>query len=110
MRKFLCSGQAQPEGHALLLPASAAGRKRRAASGLGALIFMAVLAVYLSGTYSFMFAAQLAPIGMLKLEILMMSVLAVVMGLVFTLFAAQGVIFGGRDNDLMLAMPVSAFP
>ena len=84
-------------------------KKRRAASGLGALIFMAVLALYLSGTYSFMFAAQLAPIGMLKLEILMMSVLAVVMGLVFTLFAAQGVIFGGRDNDLMLAMPVSAF-
>lgn len=84
-------------------------KKKRAASGLGALILMAVLAVYLSGTYSFMFAAQLAPVGMLALEIMMMSVLAVVMGLVFTLFAAQGVIFGGRDNDLMLSLPVSAF-
>ncbi|MEG2119840.1 MAG: hypothetical protein RRY53_05740, partial [Pseudoflavonifractor sp.] len=40
---------------------------------------------------------------------LLMSVMAVGLCTMFTLFAAQGVIFGGRDNDLMLSMPVSAF-
>ncbi len=83
--------------------------KRRAFSGAGVLLLMGGLALYLSATYSFLFAAQLAPLGMLPLLILMMPVLAVVAGGFFTLFSAQGIVFGGKDNDLMLALPVSAF-
>lgn len=87
------------------------GRKQklRAASGVGAMIFMAGLAVYISGIYSFMFASQLAPVGMLNLVIMMMAVLAVASGTMFTIFATQGVVFGGRDNDLMLSLPIPAF-
>ncbi len=40
---------------------------------------------------------------------MMMPAMAVMAGLVFTAFAAQGVVFGGRDADLLLSMPVSAF-
>ena len=47
--------------------------------------------------------------GQLSLLLPIMSLLAVVMGVLFSLFAAQGVVFGTRDNDLMLALPVSAF-
>lgn len=83
--------------------------RRRAFTGVGAMALMGGLALYLSGTYSFLFAAQLAPMGMLPLVVMMMPVLAVAAGLFFTLFAAQGIVFGGRDNDLMLSMPVSAF-
>lgn len=83
--------------------------KRKAASGVGAMVFIGVLALYLSGIYSFLFASQFAPLGMTHLVIMMMGVLAVIMGLLFTVFAAQGVIFGGRDNDLMLALPIPAF-
>ena len=88
------------------------GRKKgkvRAASGIGAIGLMAFLGLYLSGVYSFLFASQFAPIGMVHLVIMMMAVLAVVMGVMFTIFAAQGIIFGGKDNDLMLALPIPAF-
>ncbi len=83
--------------------------KARAASGVGAMVLMGFLGVYLSGVYSFLFASQFAPLGMVHLVIMMMSVLVVAMGLMFTIFAAQGIIFGGRDNDLMLALPIPAF-
>lgn len=86
------------------------GRKgRQKAAGYGALFLLAFLALYISGTYSFLIAAQLAPLGLERLVVLLMSVLAVGMDVMFTTFAAQGVIFGGRDNDLMLSMPISAF-
>lgn len=85
------------------------GGKKRAFTGVGALLLMAALALYLSGTYSFLFAAQLKQVNLLPLLIMMMPVLAVVAGLFFTVFAAQGILFGGRDNDLMLSLPVPAF-
>ena len=80
--------------------------RHRVASGVGALLLLAVLPGYLSCVYSFSFARQLAQAGMLPLLMAIMPVMAVVMGLFFTLMAAQGVIFGGKDNDLMLSLPV----
>lgn len=95
---------------AMLFSFHVGGRsKRRAFSGVGVLLLMGGLAFYLSATYSFLFASQLSPVDMLPLLILMMPVMAVVVGLFFTLFSAQGILFGGRDNDLMLSLPVSAF-
>lgn len=85
------------------------GGKKRAVSGLAVLALLAGLSLYLSGIYSFLFAQQLAPIGMLHVLFLIMPVIAVALGFLFTLFAAQGVVFGGKDNDLMLALPVPAF-
>lgn len=85
------------------------GKKTRSASGAGALVLMAALACYLSCIYSFTFATQLAQVNMLSLLMLIMPLMAVVMGIFFTLFAAQGVVFGGKDNDLMLALPISPF-
>lgn len=86
------------------------GRKKaRQASGLGTLVMMAIIAVYFSGLYSFNFASQLAKVNMLPLLFLIISVMAVIMGVIFTIFGAQGVVFGGRDNDLMLALPISPF-
>ena len=44
------------------------GRKgRQKAAGYGALFLLAFLALYISGTYSFLIAAQLAPLGMERL-------------------------------------------
>lgn len=83
--------------------------KLKAASGVGAIALISFLGLYLSGVYSFLFASQFAPLGMVHLVIMMMAVLAVIMGMMFTIFAAQGIIFGGKDNDLMLALPIPAF-
>ena len=85
------------------------GGRRRAASGVGAALIMAGLACYLSCVYSFAFAGQLRQAELLPLLIALMGVMAAVMGVFFTLFAAQGVVFGGKDNDLMLSLPVSPF-
>ncbi|MEQ2444751.1 hypothetical protein WMO64_14930 [Pseudoflavonifractor sp. CLA-AP-H29] len=85
------------------------GNKAERLSGFGALVLLAVLGLYISGVYSFTFGSQLAPLGMINLIILIMPVIAVSFGLMFTIFAAQGVVFGGKDNDLMLSMPVSPF-
>ena len=83
--------------------------KKKAISGFGALALMAGLSIYISGVYSFLFASMLAPAGMLDLLPMLMSVMTVAMSFMFTVFVAGGVIFGGRDSDLVLALPVSAF-
>lgn len=85
------------------------GKKGRRATGVGAAVLLGFIGLYLSGTYSFLLASQLAPVGMTHLVLLMMPVMVVGMGLLFTVFAAQGVIFGGKDNDIMLALPIPAF-
>ncbi|MBM6925764.1 ABC transporter permease [Pseudoflavonifractor phocaeensis] len=92
-----------------LLSTMRVGRKKRSYSGLGALALVAGLSVYISGVYSSLLARQLAPVGALPLLLVFMSLVAVVLGFFFSLFAAQGVIFGAKDNDLMLSLPISPF-
>ena len=93
----------------LLTSSNSRGRGKRRMSGIGMLALMAFLALYLSGVYSFAFAVSLAQVGMLDLLLLLMPVFAVVIGVLYTVLAVQGVVFGGKDNDLMLALPISAF-
>lgn len=85
------------------------GRKKRSVSGIGTLVLLAGLSLYISGVYSFLFAGQLAPVGALPLLLVFMSLGAVLLGFLFSLFAAQGMVFGTKDNDLMLALPVTPF-
>lgn len=92
-----------------LLATMRVGRKKRAFSGLGALALVAGLSVYISGLYSALLAQQLAPVGALPVLLVLMSLVAVILGFFFSLFAAQGVVFGAKDNDLMLSLPISPF-
>ena len=107
MRKFLILARVQLR--ALLVSFRIGGSRRKAVSGWAALALMAALCLYISGMYSFSLGGQLAGAGCLEVLLLLMPAMAVIMGLVFTVFAAQGVVFGGRDGDLLLSMPVSAF-
>lgn len=94
----------------MLLTSSGAGRgkRKKAASGVGAMVLIAFLGLYLSGIYSSMLLSVLAPVGMEVLVFIFMGMGALVGGLLFTVFAVKGVVFGGRDNDLMLSLPVSS--
>ena len=83
--------------------------KTKAASGLGALALMAFLALYLSATYSFVLTQMLAEYGAAELALPLMAIMAGIMSLMFTIFAASGLVFGGKDSDIMLTLPVSAF-
>jgi len=92
----------------LLSSTNTRGRSRKkAASGVGAMALIAFLGLYLSGLYSFMLMDVLAPLHMEVLVFIFMGMGALVGGLLFTTFAVKGVVFGGRDNDLLLSMPVS---
>ncbi len=94
---------------ALLVTFSFGRGKKRAASGIGALAFMGFLAIYMSGVYSAAFGAMLREVGLLSFLLPLMSILACGVALAFTLFAASGIVFGSKDSDLMLSLPVSAF-
>ena len=94
----------------MLLSSTSLGtkKKKKAVTGMGALALMAFLALYISGLYSFMLLEVLAPLGMEEMVFIYMGIAAVVGGLLFTTFAVKGVVFGGKDNDLLLSMPVSS--
>ena len=83
--------------------------KKGKVTGYGALILLAAVAVYIAGVYSFMFAALLGEVGMLDYLIPLMALLGCGLSVVMTIQAASGFIFSGKDSDLMLSLPVSAF-
>ncbi len=94
---------------AFSLRGGAGKSRRKAASGFGALAVMTLFPLYLSGVCSFSFTEMFAEHGAAELTLPIMAVLACVVSLMFTLMAASGLVFGGRDSDLMLTLPVPAF-
>ena len=91
----------------LLSSTNSRGRSRKkAATGTGAIIVIAGLGLYLSGFYSYMLMQVLAPSHMEVLVFIFMGMVALAGGLLFTTFAVKGVVFGGKDSDLLLSMPV----
>lgn len=94
---------------ALLSTLKFSGGRKAKATGAGAMVLLAVLSIYIAGIYSFMFASQLSEIGMLPYLIPLMAILGCVLSVVMTVQAAVGFIFSGKDSDLMLSLPVSAF-
>ena len=93
----------------MLLSSAGIGRsKKKAATGVGVLVLIAFLGLYMSGMYSALLMHVLAPVRMEVLVFIFMGMGALVGGLLFTTFAVKGVVFGGRDNDLLLSMPVSS--
>ena len=91
----------------LLSSAGTRRSKKKAATGAGALALIALLGLYMSGMYSALLMGVLAPVHMEALVFIFMGMGALAGGLLFTAFAVKGVVFGGRDNDLLLSMPVS---
>ena len=107
MKKFLALLKVSVRS---MLFTSAGGRrsKKKAATGAGALALIAFIGLYMSGAYSFLLMEVLAPVHMEVLVFIFMGMGALMGGLLFTVFAVKGVVFGGRDNDLLLSMPVSS--
>lgn len=92
----------------MLLSSSGFGKKRKKAfSGLGVIAIIAGLGLYVSGLYSYLLLEILAPLRMESLLFIFMGLAALFSGVMFTTFAVKSTVFEGRDNDLMLSMPVS---
>ncbi|MGD9560125.1 MAG: hypothetical protein AB7V55_05935, partial [Oscillospiraceae bacterium] len=84
-------------------------RKKKAATGISALVIMGALMIYLSGTYSFLLGGALGPVGGLDIMLMIMSVMAIGFPLVMTLFMGQSLLYSPKDIDLVMSLPVSAF-
>ena len=108
MKKFFALLKVSVQSMLLSSTNARGNSRKRAASGVGAVVLIAFLGLYLSGFYSFMLMRVLAPMSMEVLVFVFMGMGALVGGLLFTTFAVKGVVFGGKDNDLLLSMPVSS--
>lgn len=84
-------------------------KKRKAASGVGALVLICVLLVFISGSNSFSMGAALSILGGLDIMLMQMILMSIGFPLVLTLFAGQGLVFNTKDLDLVLSLPVSSF-
>lgn len=107
MKKFFALLKVSVKSMLLSSTNSRGKSRKKAATGAGAILLIAFLGLYMSGLYSSMLMQVLAPIHMEVLVFIFMGMGALVGGLLFTAFAVKGVVFGGRDNDLLLSMPVS---
>lgn len=83
------------------------GKRGRKLSGVGTALLLAFVMLYISGVYSAMMMETLAPMGMEELVLIFMGIAALISGLLFTAFAVSSTVFGGKDSDLLLSMPVS---
>lgn len=108
MKKFLALLKVSVQSMLLSSTNARGNSRKRAATGVGAVVLIAFLGLYMSGFYSLMLMQVLAPVHMEVLVFVFMGMGALVGGLLFTTFAVKGVVFGGRDNDLLLSMPVSS--
>lgn len=94
---------------ALLSAVKLGNNKKSRMGGLGAIIFLAALSLYISGVYSFMFGDMFSKAGLLDFLIPIIALIGFLMTIIMTISAASGFVFSNRDTDLMLALPVSAF-
>ena len=108
MKKFFALLKVSVKSMLLSSTNSQGSSRKKAATGVGAMLLIAFLGLYLSGFYSSMLMHALAPVHMEVLVFIFMGMGALVGGLLFTTFAVKGVVFGGRDNDLLLSMPVNS--
>lgn len=83
--------------------------KKTAATGRGAMAFLCLLSIYIQAMYGWGIGQALAELDLLALLPAMMAMMACLMSFFFTVPAAGGMIFSGKDNDLLLALPVPAF-
>ena len=105
MKKFLALLKVSLQS--MLMSSTSIGRgKRKKLTGAGIIALFAFLGLYISATYSVLLLGVLAPMNMESLLFAYMGIVAVIGGLLYTVFAVKSVVFGGKDNDLMLSLPV----
>ena len=93
----------------LLYALSFGATRRKKISGIATLALIGVFCLFLAGYYCFIGGMALNSIGATGYLFSLAAVLACFASFSFTLFCASGVIFGGRDMDLQLSLPVHSF-
>ncbi len=84
------------------------GSKKRFGAA-GALALIAFLALYLSGLYSNMLGSMFAEAGIGEFFVPIMTLIVAPLSLILTLQSAGSALFGGKDTDFLLSLPISTF-
>ena len=109
MKKFLALMRVSFRG--MIFSANPSSKaKKKSASSIGFLALMSLLMLYIGGVYSFSFAQIFSMFGRTDLILTLLGLISVAMCFLFGVISASGFVFGGKDNDILLAMPVGTFP
>lgn len=108
MKKFMALLKVSVQSMLLTTTGQSRSGKKRKISGISAAALLAFIGLYLSVLYSMMLLDVLVPLHMEVLIFVYLGLGALIGGLLYTVFAVKGVVFGGRDNDLLLSLPVSS--
>ena len=76
---------------------------------LGGFVFLTGVLLFVSGTYSFGLAQIFAAAGHADLIIVLMALMTILVCYVLTAFNSQGILFAGKDIDIIFSLPVSTF-
>ena len=89
-----------------LLKSNSQGSKKKKAAGLGTLFILGAAFLYMSVVYAISMT-QLFPEGYKHITLYVMGILAFVMLLIFGYQSAGGHLFGFKDFDLLMSLPVT---
>ncbi|WP_459129142.1 hypothetical protein [Guggenheimella bovis] len=107
MKAFIALIKVQLKG--LMSSLMPVGSKKKARPIWLTLLLTAALILYMSGVYSFMFADQLAPVNMTYVMPMLILLIFFFMGVYFAAYPTSNFLFKGRDNEILLTLPVSSF-
>lgn len=109
MRKFRALFWASFRGLTYSLGFGGRKSSKRAGGGPAVLMLMLVLCAFMSSTYSFPLAPVLVQAGQAPLLFALLGMMTVALCAIFTAIGAREVVFGTKDIDIVLALPVSPF-
>lgn len=105
MKEFWTLTRVQLRG---ILASLAQGKnKARPRSAIFVIVLFAFLAVLMSTSYSFSFVAALAPTNSADLVLVLMPVFGAFFTVALGSQAAGAFVFSGKDNELLLSLPIS---
>ena len=84
-------------------------KKSKTVSFVFVSIIAAAIMLLISVSYSFSLAYLFYAAGSIELIVVTMALLTLVLCCFLTTFGSQGVLFGGKDVDILLSLPVSTF-
>jgi len=70
------------------------------------MVFVAIIMIGVVTGFSYMIAESLAPVGLLDLLPAVMMTAACIMALITTIYKTNGLLFGFRDYDLVMSLPI----
>lgn len=70
-------------------------------------IVLALIVMFSIGSYAYMIAEELAPIGLTYIILTIFIIITSLLTLIEGVYKSQGILFESKDNDLLFSLPIS---